>query len=139
MKKKNHCVIPKLSQRGHLHCYILFSWRILQLTLEVSISLALRNSFVSKDQSSITMQNHNLNEWDFLGAKVCLFINSVHLLLITPLSKRSSQNNWFTSGEIWSDNNNKPFPSLIIFFKFFLGSTVSFMIKRQTRVSLTVN
>lgn len=70
--KKNHCVNPVLSQRGHMHFNILFSWQNLQLTLKVSIFPALRNSFVSKNQSSITMQKHSLNEGDILGAKVCL-------------------------------------------------------------------
>lgn len=87
-EKKNHCVNPVLSQRGHMHFNILFSWQNLQLTLKVSIFPALRNSFVTKNQSSITMQKHSLNEGDILGAKVCLFINSVHLLLMMPLSKK---------------------------------------------------
>lgn len=125
--KKNHCVTFK--EDICTSTYILFSWRNLQLTLEVSISLALRNSFVSKDQSSITMQKHPLNELRFfVGPKFVFLLNLYICCLWRHCRKSPSQNNWFTSGEIWSDNNNKPLPSLVIFFNFFFGSTVSYII-----------
>lgn len=138
MWKKNHCVTFK--EDICTATYILFSWRNLQLTLEVSISLALRNSFVSKDQSSITMQKHNLNELRFfVGPKFVFLLNLYICCLWRHCRKSPSQNNWFTSGEIWSDNNNKPLPSLVIFFNFFFWFNCLLHYIRQTQVSLTVN